>query len=585
MMRKKFRRKKTNLKLIFFLIVFLCTSLGYAIYSQELVINGNISGSADFRVYFAEAWIKHSVLDEDHTDTPNGKNEAEIANGTVNINTSEGADRVRFNVTLNCPGDKVLIGTRIKNESSMRVKLNDFLVTKSIDIPDIVMNYMPISTTTEKLEPDGECIYEFVVEWIAGSSDTNPGTVTFSIELDYEQDPEPGVPDVKPSHDHGEGSIYKAYFDANGGIVTQALKNITYGKKYGTLPMPTRGDHEFLGWYTAVEVGTKIKEEDTVIVQNDITLYAKWNYVGHSYSEYQITIQPACTEVGEEQATCSSCGDVITRSITALGHDYTSTDSTEYKATDATCTESATYYKTCTRCGEVGDTTFSSGNALGHSLTKTARVEATCTGTGNIEHYTCSRCSKKFSDSAGNTEVANITIAAKGHSYANTKSATICQTCSVCGNTTGHTSWTKTKTSSVCRTCNTCGYQDTSHSMANTGSASVCQTCSDCGLTTSHSSWTANKTSSLCRTCNTCGYKDTSHSYGSVITDTAAQCNKTGTGHKVCSDCKYSTRVTLSKVAHSYTAGRCVSCSKSTGICKWCKRCYECGKTSGNYTY
>ncbi len=37
----------------------------------------------------------------------------------------------------------------------------------------------------------------------------------------------------------------------------------------------------------------------------------------------------------------------------------------EYKATDATCTEAATYYYSCS-CGEKGTETFTSGNALGH---------------------------------------------------------------------------------------------------------------------------------------------------------------------------------------------------------------------------
>ena len=40
----------------------------------------------------------------------------------------------------------------------------------------------------------------------------------------------------------------------------------------------------------------------------------------------------------------------------------------EYKATDATCTEAATYYYSCS-CGEKGTETFTSGNALGHSFT------------------------------------------------------------------------------------------------------------------------------------------------------------------------------------------------------------------------
>ena len=279
---KKIRRKKTSNKLIILLVAILFVSLGYALYSQQLEINGIISGSARFKVYFAEAWIKHSSSEEDHTDTPHGDNEAEIASGTVNINTSAGADKVQFNVTLNCPGDKVLIGTRIKNESSMRVKLNDFLVTKSVDIPDITINYLPLDTTTEKLNPDGECIYEFVVEWDADSSATNPGPVRFDIELDYEQDPNPAPPVVNPSHDHGEGEIYTAYFDANGGTVSQSLKNITHGQTYGTLPTPTRGDYEFLGWYTEIDGGTRISADDIVAVENDITIYAKWNYVGHS---------------------------------------------------------------------------------------------------------------------------------------------------------------------------------------------------------------------------------------------------------------------------------------------------------------
>ena len=244
---KKFRSKKSNLKLIVFLIILLCTSLGYALYSQELQINGNISGSARFNVYFAEAWIKHSSFEEDHTDTPNGKDEAEIASGTVNINTSAGADKVQFNVTLNCPGDKVLIGTRIKNESSMRVKLNDFLVTKSVDIPDIVMNYIPLSTTTEKLDPDGECIYEFVVEWDADSTEPNPGPVTFTIELDYEQDPDL-FSTISPTH----------YHDGNN---CESIENISIPVKYQKVEYIESTATQCIDTGLSAKTNTKIRVE------------------------------------------------------------------------------------------------------------------------------------------------------------------------------------------------------------------------------------------------------------------------------------------------------------------------------------
>ena len=37
-----------------------------------------------------------------------------------------------------------------------------------------------------------------------------------------------------------------------------------------------------------------------------------------------------------------------------------------YKAADATCTESAVYYKSCV-CGEKGEETFTAGEPLGHT--------------------------------------------------------------------------------------------------------------------------------------------------------------------------------------------------------------------------
>ena len=66
----------------------------------------------------------------------------------------------------------------------------------------------------------------------------------------------------------------------------------------------------------------------------------------------------------------------------------------EYKATDATCTEKATYYYSCS-CGEKGTETFTSGNALGHSFTNyVSDNNATCTQDGT-KTAKCDRCDKK----------------------------------------------------------------------------------------------------------------------------------------------------------------------------------------------
>ena len=65
----------------------------------------------------------------------------------------------------------------------------------------------------------------------------------------------------------------------------------------------------------------------------------------------------------------------------------------EYKGTDATCTEAATYYYSCS-CGEKGTETFTSGNALGHSFTNyVSDNNATCTQDGT-KTAKCDRCNE-----------------------------------------------------------------------------------------------------------------------------------------------------------------------------------------------
>ena len=66
----------------------------------------------------------------------------------------------------------------------------------------------------------------------------------------------------------------------------------------------------------------------------------------------------------------------------------------EYKATDATCTEAATYYYSC-ECGEKGTETFGYGSPLGHSFTNyVSDNNATCTEDGT-KTAKCDRCDKK----------------------------------------------------------------------------------------------------------------------------------------------------------------------------------------------
>ena len=69
---------------------------------------------------------------------------------------------------------------------------------------------------------------------------------------------------------------YIVDFDANGGDVTQASKEVVYAEKYGELPVPSKAECTFEGWYTEKNGGNLITEDDIVQLLYNIMLYAHW---------------------------------------------------------------------------------------------------------------------------------------------------------------------------------------------------------------------------------------------------------------------------------------------------------------------
>lgn len=82
------------------------------------------------------------------------------------------------------------------------------------------------------------------------------------------------------------------------------------------------------------------------------------------------------------------------------------------------CTEPAKYYDSCV-CGAKGTHTFASGQAAGHQLTLTAKVDTTCTADGKEAYYTCENCNRYFSDENAQNEIPNLAeygvLPATGH--------------------------------------------------------------------------------------------------------------------------------------------------------------------------
>ena len=78
---------------------------------------------------------------------------------------------------------------------------------------------------------------------------------------------------------HWSANVYKVTFDANGGEVEEDSREVTYGEKYGELPVPTLADHAFEGWWTEKIGGERITAETKVEITSDQTLYAHWRMV------------------------------------------------------------------------------------------------------------------------------------------------------------------------------------------------------------------------------------------------------------------------------------------------------------------
>lgn len=76
-----------------------------------------------------------------------------------------------------------------------------------------------------------------------------------------------------------ELGTYTLSFQAEEGSLAEdeTELEVTYGEAVGTLPIPTRRDYDFAGWYTKKNKAGKKYTKNTAMAGNDVTLYAGWN--------------------------------------------------------------------------------------------------------------------------------------------------------------------------------------------------------------------------------------------------------------------------------------------------------------------
>ena len=196
----------------------------------------------------------------------------------------------------------------------------------------------------------------------------------------------------------------------------------------------------------------------------DYTTYEIIPALGHSFTSYVSNNDATCTDDGTETAKCDRCEVTDTRTDegSALGHDWAeewTTDGTahwhecsrcdeindkanhsggtatcialakceicgveygdfaehvyvenaeeQYLVSAATCTAKATYYKSCSVCGEAGEEIFEYGEPLGHEY---GEPEWTWEGyTSATATFTCTRgCGDKQTITASGSSITNV---------------------------------------------------------------------------------------------------------------------------------------------------------------------------------
>ena len=82
------------------------------------------------------------------------------------------------------------------------------------------------------------------------------------------------IPNDATLYAHWTRIFLTVTFNANGGTCGTESTSVAYGEAVGALPVPSRDDYVFLGWFTAVEGGERVTADNAIV--ESMTLYAQW---------------------------------------------------------------------------------------------------------------------------------------------------------------------------------------------------------------------------------------------------------------------------------------------------------------------
>ena len=160
---------------------------------------------------------------------------------------------------------------------------------------------------------------------------------------------------------HWTAEKYTVTFEpGENATVTPTSKEVTYGGKYGTLPVPTKPGGKFLGWYNG-EI--QITEDNIVEITNDITLTARWE--GEVYT-LTVNLNGGTVENSATIAPITgNYGETITLPTVTAPEGYTVTLNNNYGENQTTTKKQTQRLEKWTTQGgsEITGTTYTFGEA------------------------------------------------------------------------------------------------------------------------------------------------------------------------------------------------------------------------------
>lgn len=272
---------------------------------------------------------------------------------------------------------------------------------------------------------------------------------------------------------------------------------------------------------------------------------ASYRIVGRAITEDGVPVA-----VGEALIKVFSKGADVAIELKDVGHIMK-----HHPKVEATCTASGNIeYWHCTRCGldftdekgenYIGDTTIP---AKGHLMVHVEAKAPSCTEAGNKGHWHCDRCEKDFVDEEGSSELDDVAVSALGHDW--------------------FTGWSHDEHSHwhICTRCSTTG-DVADHAME----------------VMDHRDATDDEAGYIAYKCSICGFerKDTippiNHNWVEV-SKKEPTCLEEGYIDYRCSDCGKEYREVLAKVPHSTTHVEAVAamCTEPGNHEYW--YCSKCG--------